>query len=132
MSEYTKGKWKVQPDGLTIKSKIEYEPHYDAEPPQILVAKCFQNGHLGKTIRPTEEDFANARLIAAAPDLLEACLNSPAPNMIAFFADFAEECTKKPSMAVYKSKFVGLATFLRSCKNRAERMQAVIIKAKKE
>ena len=64
---HTKGEWAVLPDGLTIKAKIEHKPHYDAEPPQTFIAKCFQNGHLGRTKRPTEEDLANARLIAAAP-----------------------------------------------------------------
>ena len=69
----TKGDWKLLADNLTIVSVgIEYEPHYDADPPQTLIAKCFQNGHLGRTKRPTEEDFANARLIAAAKDLLAA------------------------------------------------------------
>lgn len=73
MSEHTKGEWKLLPDGLTIKAEIEYKPHYDAEPPQTFIAKCFQNGHLGRNKRPTEEDLANAHLIAAAPDLLAAC-----------------------------------------------------------
>lgn len=69
---YTKGKWKILSDGLTIKAEIEHKPHYDAESPQTFIAKCFQNGHIGRTKRPTEEDFSNARLIAAAPDLLAA------------------------------------------------------------
>lgn len=70
---YTKGKWKILADGLTIKSELKHQPHYDVEPPQTLIAKCFQNGHLGRNERPTEEDKANARLIAAAPLLYEAC-----------------------------------------------------------
>lgn len=80
MSEFTKGKWSVLEDGLTIRAKIEYIPHFDAEPPQTLIAKCFQNGHLGRTKLSTKEDLANARLIASAPklkqqrdDLLKAC-----------------------------------------------------------
>ncbi len=71
--EHTKGDWHILRDGLTIMAKIEYEPHHDAEPPQSLIAKCFQNGHLGRTKRPTKEDLANAKLIAAAPQLLAAC-----------------------------------------------------------
>lgn len=65
-------------------------------------------------------------------DLLEACNNSPAPNYFSTFADFAEECTEKASMAIYKGKFITLATFLRSCENRAITMQAAIAKAKSE
>lgn len=62
--------------------------------------------------------------------LLAACKNSPAAEMFVSFANFAEQCTEKPSMAVYKSRFLGLATFLRSCVDRAEKMKAAIAKAK--
>ena len=58
----TKGELRVLSDGLTIKAKkVEHTPHYDAEPPQTFVAKCFQNSHLGRTKRPTKEDLANAK-----------------------------------------------------------------------
>lgn len=69
---------------------------------------------------------------ASHKDLLAACENSPAANMFSLFADFAEECFTKPSMAVYRNQFTGLATFLRSCVDRAEKMEAAIAKAKKE
>ena len=65
------------------------------------------------------------------PDLLTACENSPTDNMFSIFADFAEECFSKPSMAVYRNKFIGLATFLRSCEDRAQKIEAAIAKAKK-
>jgi len=73
MVEHTEGDWEVLSDGLTIKAKFDYKPHYDVESPQTFVAKCFQNGHLGRSKHPTEEDLANAFLIAAAPDLMDAC-----------------------------------------------------------
>lgn len=69
---------------------------------------------------------------ASKADLLEACENSPAADMFVSFANFAEQCTEKPSMAIYKGRFLGLATFLRSCVDRAEKMEAAIAKAKKE
>ncbi len=57
---------------------------------------------------------------------------SPAPNIFAQFADFAEECMTKPSMAVYKGHFSGLAIFLRSCEGRAEESLAILARTAKE
>jgi len=65
---------------------------------------------------------------ASKVELLTVCKNSPNANMFSLFADFAEECFTKPSMAVYRNKFNGLATFLRSCQDRAEKMEAAIAK----
>ena len=79
-----------------------------------------------------ERDKIIERLEASRKELLAACENTPATNMFSLFADFAEECFTKPSMAVYRNQFTGLATFLRSCVDRAEKMEAAIAKAKKE
>lgn len=59
--EHTKAKLRVLSDGLTIKAIIDYEASYHAQPPQMLIAKCIQNGHLGRSTRPTKEDLANAK-----------------------------------------------------------------------
>jgi len=61
-------------------------------------------------------------------ELLTACETFPAPNIISVYADFAEECSEKPSMAIYKAKFNGLCAFLRSCEDRAEKIEAAIAK----
>lgn len=66
------------------------------------------------------------------PDLLAVCKKGPAPNVFAQFADFAEECMTKPSMAVYKGHFSGLAVFLRSCVSRSEESLQALAKAEKE
>ena len=71
-------------------------------------------------------------LTAQRDDLLAACKNSPAPNMFTLFTHFAEECSEKPSMAVYKMNFLKLATFLRSCTDRAEKTMQAIAKAESE
>ncbi len=79
------------------------------------------------------EAEANAQLIASAPKtkrdhdkLLEACKAGPAPNIFAMFAHFAEECAEKPSMAIYKTNFIAMATFLNSCVDRSEKaLQAI-------
>ena len=62
--------------------------------------------------------------------LVEALEKGPAPNVFSQFADFAEECMTKPSMAVYKGHFSGLAIFLRSCVSRSEEALQALAKAK--
>jgi len=62
-------------------------------------------------------------------DLLAACENFPTANQINLFANFAEECTEKPSMAIYKGRFMTLAAFLRSCEDRVKKVEAAIAKA---
>jgi len=62
--------------------------------------------------------------------LLEACKHSPAPNFFADFANFAEECSEKRSMAIYKGRFLALTTFLRSCVDRSEKMLAALAAVK--
>ncbi len=60
--------------------------------------------------------------------MVEVCKDSPAPNFFSQFADFAEECMLKPNMAVYRRRFAGLTTFLRSCQNRsAKTLQALTL-----
>ena len=58
---YTKGKWKVSEDNELIVQATEY-----------LVAHIFWD-EADDGIDTKPEAIANARLIAAAPDLLEAC-----------------------------------------------------------
>lgn len=65
-------------------------------------------------------------------DLLKALKKGAAPNSFAIFANFAEDCMTKPSMAIYKGQFTGLATFLRSCVDRSEKTLQAIAKAESE
>lgn len=130
MSKHTKGDWYVLSDGLTIMAKIEYEPHYDVEPPQSLIAKCFQNDHLGRTKWPTDEDLANARLIAAAPKLLAACKSGIAPNILHEYLGWAKHMKEAPNLAVYKKQFGALCALLNDLISCSEKSLAAIAAAK--
>lgn len=59
-------------------------------------------------------------------NLFEICKKSPAPNFFANFAQWAEECSEKVSMVVYKQKFITMATFLRACENNANKIQEIL------
>ena len=126
---HTKGKWKLE------RGRNRYYENPDEY--HTLHQTCFyicgpqHDSHFvaDVIVEKSVEGKANARLIAAAPELLEACKNSPASNMFTRFAKFAEECTEKPSMAVYKLNFMAMATFLRSCENNSQKVEAAIAKA---
>lgn len=124
--EHTKGQWFVgralsATEVIPIKIKystgnigiVAYAAGYDVDPG-----------------RPQEEIQANAALIAAAPELLEACLKSTAPNYLTEFQHWAEDMAYKPTMAAYRSKFVALITLLRRTAESAEQIQQAIAKAK--
>lgn len=67
--------------------------------------------------------------------LVKALENSPSPPTFATFTSFAENFITNSSMAVYKGRFRALATFLRSCQDRSEKiLQALTAyrKAEKE
>lgn len=65
MSEHTKGPWKFRADGRTGDCGI------CADGTGIFVEAFAEIRHAGENAR--EEALANARLIAAAPDLLDVC-----------------------------------------------------------
>lgn len=59
MGKHTPGEWKVWGGGINVRTKKGH----------IFIAACGSND----SQRSIEEYQANARLISAAPDLLEAC-----------------------------------------------------------
>lgn len=63
--KFTKGEWEIfhESDGT---------PHIACNCEIISTINCGSYDG-GKTYKPTEEENANAKLIAASPDLLEAC-----------------------------------------------------------
>ena len=77
-------------------------------------------------------NFIQSKVDFHTREMETALKRSPAPNIFAQFADFAEECMTKPSMAVYKGHFSGLAIFLRSCEGRAEESLAILARTAKE
>lgn len=91
---------------------------------------CRWNIHCGKAFKEACDIIDTSE--ASRKDLLEACLTSHKPIWFSEYATFAEVCSLKPTMAVYKQRFVGLAKFLRSCVGEAEKIEAAIAKAQKE
>jgi len=110
--------------------------HTDDDIPNQMCPYCFVGKAVikcyDKTTKVQLGDYNKLKEKAEShDDLLAACEKFPTANMFSLFADFAEECFTKPSMAVYRNKFNGLATFLRSCESRAKQAEAVLPKAKK-
>ena len=66
MSNYTKGPWKINKEGTIMTNKKNEFGHYEH---LLLMGVSLTLGNHPKT----EESQANARLIASAPELLEAC-----------------------------------------------------------
>lgn len=123
--EHTKEKWEVIQEGLD--PTLPDKGYLSIQPIDAYI------DHGSAPI--TDEDRANAQLIATAPDLLKALKNGASPDIFAQFAqfaNFAEECMAKPSMAIYKTQFAGLATFLISCVGRSEEALQAIAEAEKE
>lgn len=70
MSKHTKGPWSLggeEGDGTGASGYVYCDNSLGS-----AVAICFGE-HLRFTVFPREEEIANARLIASAPDLLDAC-----------------------------------------------------------
>lgn len=70
MSESTPGPWSVLPNGVCVVGPFEPGPGDDPKQKTAGIAMC------GMRLRTNEEAEANARLTAAAPDLLAACLRA--------------------------------------------------------
>jgi hypothetical protein len=68
MSTHTAGKWTVSRRGGCFCVDAQESPG-DKRKPLVRIAKTFASPYAP----PAEESAANARLIAAAPDLLAAC-----------------------------------------------------------
>ncbi len=62
---YTKGEW-----------KIKDEMHIDSETGLSIATVFWNNKPYHTTMVPEEEGYANIKLIAAAPELLEACIKA--------------------------------------------------------
>jgi hypothetical protein len=73
-ADHTSGPWKVlpHPEGETFLEVIAGEPTYPAGGPRVR-AKWIAELDADSLDAEPEENEANARLISAAPDLLEAC-----------------------------------------------------------
>ncbi len=128
--ERTKGKLKVLPYTRRDRDNVCWigKDNKTSTP----ICRCFgTNTKLGrKRTEATTKHFVRCWNAFEAggshSKLLEALKKDPAPNVFAQFADFTEDCMTKPSMAVYRSHFTGLSTFLRSCQDRAEKaLQAI-------
>ncbi len=95
MSQHTPGPWKVK-QGTDVTEDRAKEP--------CTVAKCWSSTFSP----PREEAAANARLIAAAPDLLAACKRGLAALTVAVEVgggDPAEhECCRQMGLAIAKAE----------------------------
>ena len=69
--KYTKGSWFLEKSDWTIRSKVWGESDMMGDYKGVIIADL-SVGHGGRDHAFPEAE-ANARLIAAAPDLLEAC-----------------------------------------------------------
>lgn len=67
MERHTRGPWEVSADGVAL----EVQPVRCSENVICSLVGRIDNGTLAEEF--TDEDRANARLIAAAPELMEAC-----------------------------------------------------------
>ena len=91
MSEYTKGRW------IAVGEWVEHEDDNVADI-CICDTEIMNQGHLG---RSSQEEAANAKLIAAAPDLLEAL-----QFMLDAFTDerwVAVPIVEKAKLAIYRA-----------------------------
>ena len=87
---------------------------------------------MGKVVKSGGMDVMVVAKSNSHDALLKACKNSPSQKFFADFALLAESFSQKPTLAIYKPRFIALATFLRSCESRATKMEAVIAEAKGE
>ena len=72
MSEHTKGPWRVQESSLTIFTTCD--PENGTGLTNAIAAILTEKDSAGSAVQ-TQEAYANARLIAAAPDLLGAAID---------------------------------------------------------
>lgn len=91
MSKYTEGRW------IAVGNWVEHE---DDEVADICICdtEIMSQGHLG---RSSEEEAANAKLIAAAPDLLKAL-----ESMLDAFTDerwVAVPIIERAKLAIYRA-----------------------------
>lgn len=70
-TKYTKGPWFLMESGFSIKDPVPtvYTTNDDLE----IICKVYKDGNMFYNV---QDNIANAKLIAAAPELLEACVKA--------------------------------------------------------